>query len=264
MTVLLLGSDVRLGADVGDGVEGQRADTIMLVRFDTDGRVTMLSIPRDSWVPIPGMGTQKINAALNGGPALAVRTVANLTGMDIQHVALIDFRGVRELTTALGGIVVNNPTASTDPQTHRHFDAGPINLSGDYALTYVRQRYGLPNGDFDRIARQHAVLAALGRQLAGAHLLGDPVRLHQVVDIAAHATTVDDGLTTAVMSSLLDVVVSAPAGTVRLYTAPVAGYGTSPDGESYVRLDMTKFLAACEALRDGRDLPLTPTPGSAG
>ncbi|HYS40054.1 MAG TPA: LCP family protein [Pseudonocardiaceae bacterium] len=155
MTVLLLGSDLRVGTDATDGVAGQRADAIMLVRFSPDrSRIDVLSIPRDSWVTIPGKGTAKINASLAGGPSLVVQTVHALTGIQIDHVMMMDFGGVRDLTTALGGVTVINERATTDPRNGAHFDAGPLTLSGNRALAFVRQRYGLPNGDFDRIAHQ--------------------------------------------------------------------------------------------------------------
>lgn len=260
MTVLLIGSDLRAGADVGGGVTGQRADSIMLVRFDTDGAVTVLSIPRDSWVPIPGVGTEKINASLAGSPSLVVRTVEDLTGVPIDHVVLVDFNGVRDLTTALGGVTVDNPTASTDPLTHTHFDAGPITLSGDRALTFVRERYGLPGGDFGRIDHQQELVSAIGRQLAAADLLAHPALLRQTVGIVARDVTVDSGLTPQLMTQLGVAVLTAPPGAVRFYTAPWSGFGTSADGESYVRLDMPLLGAACRALRDGAPVPLPETP----
>jgi LCP family protein required for cell wall assembly len=261
MTILLLGSDLREGSDVQAGVSGQRADAIMLIRFNAERtRIDVLSIPRDSWVPIPGKGTQKINASLGGGPSLVVRTVQALTGIQIDHVMLMDFNGVRDLTTALGGVTVVNEQAATDPRNGTHFNAGPITLSGDRALAYVRLRYGLPGGDFDRIAHQQQVVAAIGNKLTDADVVGKPLTLEHMVRIVADNLTVDSGLTSGVMTQLLVDIVSTPQQGTHFYTAPSAGFGRSADGQDYVRLDMPKLTAATQALRSDRPVPLKGTP----
>jgi LCP family protein required for cell wall assembly len=261
MTILLLGSDLREGSDVQAGVSGQRADAIMLIRFNAERtRIDVLSIPRDSWVPIPGKGTQKINASLGGGPSLVVRTVQALTGIQIDHVMLMDFNGVRDLTTALGGVTVVNEQAATDPRNGTHFNAGPIMLSGDRALAYVRLRYGLPNGDFDRIAHQQQVVAAIGNKMTDQDVVGKPLMLEHMVRIVADNLTVDSGLTSSVLTQLLVDIVSTPQQGTHFYTAPSAGFGRSSDGQDYVELDMPKLKAATEALRTDRPVPLKGTP----
>jgi LCP family protein required for cell wall assembly len=261
MTVLLLGSDLRVGTDATDGVAGQRADAIMLVRFSPDrSRIDVLSIPRDSWVTIPGKGTAKINASLGGGPSLVVQTVHALTGIQIDHVMMMDFGGVRDLTTALGGVTVINERATTDPRNGAHFDAGPLTLSGDRALAFVRQRYGLPGGDFDRIAHQQQLVAAIGQKVKQEDLLGNPLLVKNVVQIVANNLTVDAGMTPALMTQVLVDIVSTPPQGVHFYTAPAAGFGVSSDGQDYVRLDMAKFAAACLAMRTDQPIPLKGTP----
>lgn len=261
MTVLLLGSDLRLGADRTAGVSGQRADSIMLIRFNADrSRIDVLSIPRDSWVPIPGRGTAKINASLNGGPSLVVRTVQQLTGIPIDHVLLMDFDGVRGLTDALGGVTVLNEHAITDPRNGNHFPAGTLHLSGNQALLYVRIRYGLPGGDFDRIDHQQQVVAGISQKLRSEDMLGKPLLATQVVRVVADNLTVDSGLTPNLMTQLLVDTVSTPSANTHFYTAPSAGFGRSSDGQSYVKLDSAKLAAACAALRAGRPVPLPGTP----
>jgi polyisoprenyl-teichoic acid--peptidoglycan teichoic acid transferase len=261
MTVLLLGSDLRLGPDKTDGVSGQRADSIMLIRFNADrSRIDVLSIPRDSWVPIPGKGTAKINASLNGGPSLVVRTVQQLTGMAIDHVMVMDFDGVRDLTDALGGVTVLNEHAITDPRNGNHFPAGTLDLSGDQALLYVRIRYGLPGGDFDRIDHQQQVVAGISEKLRSEDVLGKPLLATQMVRIVAQNLTVDSGLTPNVMTQLLVDTLSTPQADTHFYTAPSAGFGRSSDGQSYVRLDSAKLAAACAAMRAGQPVPLPGTP----
>ncbi|HKN96193.1 MAG TPA: LCP family protein [Pseudonocardiaceae bacterium] len=261
VTVLLLGSDLRLGPDKTDGVSGQRADSIMLIRLNADRtRIDVLSIPRDSWVPIPGKGAAKINAALNGGPSLVVRTVRQLTGIPIDHVMVMDFDGVRDLTDALGGVTVRNEHAITDPRNGNHFPAGTLHLSGDQALLYVRIRYGLPGGDFDRIGHQQQVVAGISEKLRSEDMLGKPLLAEQVVRIVARNLTVDSGLTPNLMTQLLVDTLSTPAASTHFYTAPSAGFGRSADGQSYVRLDGAKLAAACAALLAGRPVPLPGTP----
>jgi LCP family protein required for cell wall assembly len=261
MTVLLLGSDLRLGADQTAGVSGQRADAIMLIRFNADRtRIDVLSIPRDSWVPIPGKGTEKINASLNGGPSLVVRTVQQLTGLTINHVMVMDFDGVRDLTAALGGVTVVNEHAITDPRNGNHFDAGPITLSGDRALLYVRIRYGLPGGDFDRIAHQQQVVNAISEKLRSQDVLGKPLLAEHVVRIVAQNLTVDSGLDTGAMTQLLVDILSTPQSGVHFYTAPSDGFGRSSDGQSYVKLDMKGLAAATTAMKADKAVPLKGTP----
>lgn len=261
MTVLLLGSDLRVGTDATDGVTGQRADAIMLIRFNADRtKIDVLSIPRDSWVTIPGHGTEKINASLGGGPSLVVQTVSALTGIQIDHVMVMDFGGVRDLTTALGGVTVVNEHATTDPRTGTHFDAGPITLSGDLALTFVRQRYGLPNGDFDRIAHQQQLISAISQKVKGENMVANPLLAANLVQIVAANLTVDAGMTPDLMTKILVDIVSTPTQGVHFYTAPSAGFGVSSDGQDYVNLDMAKFAAACQAMRTDKPIPLPGTP----
>jgi LCP family protein required for cell wall assembly len=261
MTVLLLGSDLRLGPDKTDGVSGQRADSIMLIRMNADrSRIDVLSIPRDSWVPIPGMGTAKINASLNGGPSLVVKTVQKLTGIPIDHVMVMDFDGVRDLTDALGGVTVLNEHAITDPRNGNHFPAGTLHLSGNQALLYVRIRYGLPGGDFDRIDHQQQVVAGISEKLRSEDVLGKPLLATQIVRIVAGNLTVDSGLTPNLMTRLLVDTLSTPQSNTHFYTAPSAGFGRSSDGQSYVKLDSAKLAAACAALLAGKPVPLPGTP----
>jgi LCP family protein required for cell wall assembly len=263
MTVLLIGSDLRAGTDTSDGsgVTGQRADAIMLIRFNADrSKIDVMSIPRDSWVSVPGHGTEKINASLAGGPSLVVRTVSALTGIQIDHVMVMDFGGVRDLTTALGGVTVINEQAMTDPRDGSHFDAGPITLSGDRALTYVRQRYGLQNGDFDRIAHQQQLIAAIGQKVKSENMIANPLLAANMVQIVAASLTVDAGMTPALMTQTLVDIVSTPQQGVHFYTAPSAGFGVSSDGQDYVNLDMAKFTAACTAMRTDKPIPLAGTP----
>jgi polyisoprenyl-teichoic acid--peptidoglycan teichoic acid transferase len=176
-TVLLLGTD---NAQVG-GREGDRhSDSILLLRTDpSHHRLYYLSIPRDLVVPIPGGGTQKINAAFQiGGPALAIRTIRNFTSLDINHVVVVNFADFKDLINALGGITVNVPKpirsnrfdcpyatqARCDQWPGWRFQKGPQHMNGERALIYSRIRENQLNPaetDFTRGARQQAVINAV-------------------------------------------------------------------------------------------------------
>ena len=166
---LVMGSDSRGRS----ATAGARADSILLVRTDPSHHlISMLSIPRDLYVPIPGHGTNKINAAFAfGGPPLLIRTVNTLTSLKVNHVVLVDFNGFRKLIDDLGGITIVNPTkivSSEDFDGHGwQFGKGPIHLDGRRALAYARIRHTTNAADTDisRTERQQRVLQALMHEL---------------------------------------------------------------------------------------------------
>ena len=166
---LVMGSDSRGRS----ATAGARADSILLVRTDPSHHlISMLSIPRDLYVPIPGHGTNKINAAFAfGGPPLLIRTVNRLTSLKVNHVVLVDFAGFRKLIDDLGGITIVNPTkivSSEDFDGHGwQFGKGPIHLDGRRALAYARIRHTTKAADTDisRTERQQRVLQALMHEL---------------------------------------------------------------------------------------------------
>ena len=167
-TTLVLGSDRR--PDGGSG----RSDSILLVRVDpARNRITQLSIPRDLRVTIPGHGDDRINTAYTlGGPALAIKTVQDLTGMEINHVVLVDFSGFRDLVDALGGVTIDNPEKIISNSFDGHpwrFGRGKLHLDGRHALAYARVRENTANpadNDLTRGLRQQRVLQAIAHGLA--------------------------------------------------------------------------------------------------
>lgn len=169
---LIIGSDVR----EGDPKRG-RSDSLHILAVNTKtGKGTLVGIPRDSWVPIPGHGTSKINDSLAfGGPDLTVATVKALTGIPIEYWALVDFSRFRELVDALGGVEVDVPYAMNDHDSGAHFHSGRIKMNGTEALAFARNRHGAINGDFGRSANQgRLLLAALAKFRRTA---SDPLRL---------------------------------------------------------------------------------------
>jgi polyisoprenyl-teichoic acid--peptidoglycan teichoic acid transferase len=166
---LIMGSDSR-GANA---ISGARSDSILLVRTDPSKHlISMLSIPRDLNVPIPGHTPNKINAAFAfGGPPLLIRTVDKLTGLRVNHVVLVDFTGFRDLIDSLGGVTVVNPykVVSSVPFDGLiwHFGKGTIHLDGRHALAYARIRHTTNPRDSDitRTERQQRVVQALMHKL---------------------------------------------------------------------------------------------------
>lgn len=156
--VLVIGSDVR----EGDPAAG-RADSIHIVAVNTEtARGTIIGIPRDSFVNIPGAGRSKINDSLvAGGPAKTVETVTSVTGIPIHYWALIDFSRFRELVDRLGGLDVDVPYPIADAAySGAVFGPGPHHMNGRELLAFARVRYGIPGGDFGRTENQGRILLA--------------------------------------------------------------------------------------------------------
>lgn len=161
--ILIVGSDAR------PGETRSRADTIMVMRLDPDnGRIKMLSIPRDMRIELGRLGGEKINAAYyHGHQAGIIRAVRRLTGLPVHHIISVNFRGFPAVVDKLGGVEVDNPTPlSNCPYPGGRtvsFPGGTISLDGDRALEYVRVRKC--DDDFQRDRRQQAFLAALKAKL---------------------------------------------------------------------------------------------------
>ncbi|WP_369140385.1 LCP family protein [Modestobacter versicolor] len=237
ITFLLVGSDTRAEIAAGE-LPDARSDAIMLARFAGDREhVQVISIPRDSWVDIPGHGSNKINAAYAlGGPSLLVQTVEQLTGVRIDHYAAIDFAGLTEVTDDLGGVDVVVPTTTSNgPYT---FTAGLNHLDGDQARWYVGQRYGLPGGDFDRVKRQQNYLRATFTKLFSQDVFTSPGRLDATMLSVTGAVAVDDGLSDTDLLSMAYSLRGLTPSDVQFFTAPVLGTGREGSA-SVVYLDRT-------------------------
>lgn len=256
---LLVGSDRRAdrgstGQDAGEPlwrVGAQRSDTIMLVHLPADrSSVYLLSFPRDSWVPIQGYGNAKINAALSfGGPPLLIATIEDLTGVRVDHFAILDFQGFRSMTDALGGVDVRVAETVRDPASDVVWRAGTHHLDGARALDFVRQRYNLPGGDFDRIKRQQAFIKAVARRVVDRDVLVNPRRLNAFLEAATKAVSVDETVTASTLRSLGVQLRSVRPDDIAFMTIPVAGTGTE-DGQSVVYLDRARSRPLLRALQN--------------
>lgn len=252
VNILLLGSDSRISAgDPNQWAYGaQRTDAIMLIHIPADrSGAYLFSIPRDSWVDIPGHGQSKINAAFSwGGPALLIQTVEQLTNVRIDHMAVTDFDAFKSLTDQLGGVEITAPQDTYD-RGKLVITAGTHLLTGDQALAYVRQRYGLPRGDFDRVQRQQNWMRAIMLRAQNQGVLTNPVALSSFLDVVTKSIAVDNAFTFNEMRSLALSMKGVRSGSVSFHTVPITGTGRSPDGaQSIVVLNRPDFDALMVAV----------------
>lgn len=248
LRVLVLGQD--WGTETADH---GRSDAIMLLDVARDrSSVSAISFPRDAWVDIPGHGKGKINSTLPiGGPSLAVETVEDLTGIRIDHVATIDGNGFPALTDAIGGVVVEIPETVHDDARDITWIAGEHHLNGEQALDYVGQRYGLPNGDLDRVRRHQNFIRALVATTIAESTWTDPGKLFQVSVAAADALEIDDQWSAGEIRDLAISVRKLDMSDLSFATVPVSGLD-NVQGQSVVRLDELAGQELWQAMREGR------------
>lgn len=202
-TFLVIGSDSRQDlsrderARLGTGqATGIRTDTMMLLHLATDGSAVLVSIPRDSYVPIPGHGKDKINAAYSyGGPKLTVRTVEQATGLRIDDFVMTGLGSFANVVDAVGGVRVCPKTAIKDAKAHINVPKGCQTMNGPTALGYARARYSDPRGDLGRVERQREVLAAIASKTLSPSVLAVPWRAAPAARAGGKALTVDEGTT---------------------------------------------------------------------
>ncbi len=241
---VLMGSDSRDASNAGNG----RSDVLMVMHLTGDRKnAYMISFPRDMYVPIPGHGKDKINAAFAfGGPQLTVRTLEGVLGTRMDHVALIDFEGFINLTDELGGVTVYNKHASVSGGYH--FPVGNVTLRGKQALAYVRERKQLPNGDLDRAERQRAVLQAILAKGLAKETISNPLRFVSFVQGVSRYVTVDDQLTESELRKTAVSLRMTPRD-IRTLQAPISGFGTSPTKQSIDIVDQKKLKELAKALK---------------
>ncbi len=200
-TYLLVGSDSREGLSAAErsrlktgGDVGQRTDTIMLLHTG-DGPPLLMSIPRDSIVPIPGKGTTKINAAFAlGGPDLLVQTLEQNTGLRIDHYVEIGFAGFVKAVDAVGGIEICPKRKMKDPKAGLDIKEGCQEADGTVALGYARSRYSDPAlGDITRARNQREVVSAIGKKVKSPWTVLNPFRYMELNNAATASLRVSEG-----------------------------------------------------------------------
>ncbi|MBB5923052.1 LCP family protein required for cell wall assembly [Actinoalloteichus hoggarensis] len=252
---------------------GLNTDTIIMLRIPDDGSAAYaISIPRDTSVPVPGLGEEKINGALglmktqrarelraegvtdperiaresdDAGRRALIGAVGDLTGARIDHYAEISLYGFYLFTEAIGGVEVCLNRATSDSDSGANFASGYQTISGGDALSFVRQR-NLPGGDLDRIVRQQVFLAALVDQVLSTGTLTDPGRLHDLLDAMQSSVVLDDALDPLVFARQLQ---GVAGGDVSFVTIPVTGVGLRNDrGQSIVTVDRQEVRDFVEEL----------------
>lgn len=247
VNILLIGTDTRLpgkDADLGGFVDTSgRADVEMLLHVSADrSNATVVSLPRDTMVPIPecvdakgdhygAQGVGMINSALAAGPGCQVDTVEMLTHVKIDHFMMVDFSGVVDLTNAVGGVDVCVTKAVHDPDSHLDLPAGTSQVKGAQALAFLRTREGFADGsDLYRTQAQHQYLSSLIRKMKDQATLDDPLQATHLMDIASKSLTVDDPI--ASVSSLMDLantLKKVPADDITFLTMPTVAYQPDPN-----------------------------------
>ncbi|WP_068276263.1 LCP family protein, partial [Aldersonia kunmingensis] len=237
-------------------------DTIVLIRVPNDGHsATAISIPRDSYVDVPGIGMSKINAAYGAtketkriemvesgssdqdadeestkaGRKALIGAVADLTGVTVDHYAEVGLLGFVLLTNAVGGVDVCLNDAVDEWRSGANFPAGEQTVDGSNALSFVRQRHDLPRGDLDRIVRQQVFMASLVSKVLSAKTLSNPAKLNQLADAITRSVVLDSDW------DILDFAMNLQdlaGGQVRFETIPVLDLAAeTEEGESVVKVD---------------------------
>ena len=224
--ILLLGSDTRgnIGTSL-ESVEGSRSDTIMVLHLPADRKsIQLMSIMRDSWVDIPGFGENKVNAAMAfGGIPLTVQTVESIIQARIDHVAVIDFSGVKQLSYALGGVNVNNDIEfSVGSYT---FPIGPISVSGEEALAFVRERHSFSDGDYQRVKNQQKFVQGVISKILSREVLADPGVLATTFASLSKMLAVDSGLNFSYLAGKAFEFRAFDQSSMTVFTLPSTGTG---------------------------------------
>jgi LCP family protein required for cell wall assembly len=256
MNILLVGSDDRTNATPAELAElstteevTNSTDTMILVHIPADGRkATAVSFPRDSWVTIPGCsGQHKLNSAfINGatdcgstkadpdkGRQKLVQTISQLSGLKIDHYVEVDLLGFYRITKAIGGVQICLNQAQQDSFSGIDLPKGVSTIDGKQALSFVRQRHGLPRGDLDRIVRQQYFMSAIFRKVTSLGTLTNPIKLKRLLDAVGTSMRMDDDLDPIQLAGQLR---GLAAGNVTFTTIPTQGLGTR-SGQSVVLVD---------------------------
>jgi LCP family protein required for cell wall assembly len=254
LNFLVLGSDNRGASGSMTDLAGQHSDTIVVVHVPADrSALSIMSIPRDVGVDVPGAGQTSISAALSvGGVPLAVQTVEGVVGVRMDHVALVDFAGFKAVTDALGGVNVDNPIAFDSYYLQgRYFPAGPQHLNGAEALAFARERAAFRDGDLQRVRNQQQLINALIGGLLQAETLTDPGKIGAVIGAVTPHLAIDENLTSGDLAALGVAMRDVRTEDVAFFTIPTAGLSgrSGVDGHAIVNLDSAALPAVQEGFR---------------
>ncbi|EMN5819891.1 LCP family protein, partial [Enterococcus faecalis] len=234
-----------LGIDTGDDgrVEQGRSDTTIVATVNPrDKQTTLVSLARDTYVDIPGLGKQdKLNHAYAfGGASLAMDTVENYLNIPINHYVSINMAGLKELVNAVGGIEVNNNL--TFSQDGYDFTIGKISLDGEQALSYSRMRYEDPNGDYGRQERQRKVIEGIVQKV---------LSLNSVSNYQEILTAVSDNMKTDLsFDDMKKIALDYRSAFGKVKQDQLQGTGFMQDGVSYQRVDEQELTRVQQELKN--------------
>ncbi|MFB9250180.1 LCP family protein [Sphaerisporangium melleum] len=256
---LLVGSDSRAGLTraqrkklaTGRAV-GKRTDTMMLLHVPSgDGRPTLVSLPRDSYVPIDGHGSDKLNAAYAfGGPKLLAKTVEKVTGIRLDHYMEVGFGGFVGIVDAVGGVNICVKQNIKDPKAGIDLKKGCQDMDGGTALGYVRTRATGALPDFDRTQRQRQFFSAVVKKAASPAVLLNPFSSLPLAASATDAVAVDDGTGVYDLLSL-----GLAMGGDPITTAVPVGSLPTINGAAVVKWDTQKALRLFTSLAEDKPVP---------
>ena len=274
--ILLVGMDSRTDQDgnplspqllaqlkAGESDGELNTDSLIFVHIPNDGsKAVAVSLPRDSYVNIPGFGQNKINSAYARGVAreradltkqnvkdtkeiaqktaqagakVLIATVSALTGSTIDHYAAINLLGFSDITTAIGGVDVCLKNNVKDDFSGANFTKGPHTISGLEALEFVRQRHGLPGGDLDRVVRQQVFMAGMAKKMLSGGTLADPTKLGDLTSAIKKSVVIDQNWDIFAFAQQMK---GLTGGQLEFRTIPVVNVDyRTPDGESAIQVD---------------------------
>nr|CTQ95745.1 Cell envelope-associated transcriptional attenuator LytR-CpsA-Psr, subfamily A1 (as in PMID19099556) [Kibdelosporangium sp. MJ126-NF4] len=300
--ILLVGLDSRVDAQGnplpkeqlarlnGGKADGElNTDTMILMRIPNDGsKAVGISIPRDSYVNIPGgFGKHKINSAYVRGKTSAARklrneggkdqakievesskvgaktlidTIQELTGARIDNYAEVNLLGFADITDAIGGVPICLVKAVNDSFSGARFPAGEQQVSGPSALSYVRQRHGLPNGDFDRIVRQQVFMKSMATKVLSAGTLTDQKKLDPLLTAIKKSVVLDAKWNIVQFAKQMQ---GMSGGTLDFKTIPTAGPAKNDDGD-VIEIKPAEVKSFVQGLLGGQAPPSSGAPSGPG
>ncbi|MEV7421635.1 LCP family protein [Streptomyces sp. NPDC091212] len=276
--ILVLGSDSRAGANSSYGKDegAARSDTAMIVHvYQGHKKASVVSVPRDTLVDRPdctapdggkaaGAHLAMFNTAYEvGGPACAVKTVEQMSGIRMDHYIEVDFTGFKKLVDELGGVRITTSRAIDDPKSHLTLAPGTHTLDGEQSLGLVRTRHGVGDGsDLGRIQLQQAFIKALIEQVRSVGVFSNPKKLYDLADTATKAITPDSQLDSVnALISFADGLKNLGSSDVHMITLPVRYDPADPNR-------VLPLPAASQqvwtALKQDKPIPASATRNSAG